>query len=127
MVQPKGFEVQGNEDLYYLLKKSIYGLKQSLRYWYKRFDDFIASLSFQRIPYDMCVYINTTTYKGKVYLLLYVDDMLLAESPKKNLAHVKISFLYTHTFIYKKKREKNREIFCILILNKKRNDPSPWT
>ena len=89
MVQPKGFEVQGKEDLYCLLKKSIYGLKQSHRCWYRRFDDFIASLGFQRSSYDMCVYINPTTYKDKVYLLLYVDDMLLVGSSKEELIHVK--------------------------------------
>ena len=37
----------------------------------------------------MCVYINITTYKDKVYLLLYVDDMLLAGSSKEDLPHVK--------------------------------------
>ena len=89
MVQPKGFEVQGKEDLFCLLKKSIYRLKQSPRYWYRRFDDFIASLGFQRSSYDMCVYINSTTYKDNVYLLLYVDDMLLVESSKEDLLHVK--------------------------------------
>ena len=51
--------------------------------------DFIASLGFQRRSYDMCVYINSTTYKKKVYLLLNVDDMLLAGSPKEDLVHVK--------------------------------------
>ena len=89
MVQPKGFEVQGKEDLYCLLKKSIYGLKQSPRCCYRRFDDFISSLGFQRSSYDICVYINSRTYKDKVYLLLYVDDMLLARSSKDNLVHVK--------------------------------------
>ena len=88
MVEPNGFEVQGKEDLYCLLKKSIYGLKQSPRCWYKRFDDFIASLDFQRSSYDMCVYIHSTTYKEKVYLLFYVDDMLLTRSSKEDLVHV---------------------------------------
>lgn len=37
----------------------------------------------------MCVYVNQSTYKNKVYLLLYVDDMLLAGSSKKDLSHVK--------------------------------------
>ena len=31
MKQPKGFEVQGKEDSAYRLKRSLYGLKQSLR------------------------------------------------------------------------------------------------
>lgn len=65
MEQPKGFEVKGKNGLYCLLKKSIYGLKQSPRSWYRRFNDYIASLSFQISSYDMCAYINSTTYKDK--------------------------------------------------------------
>ncbi|GJR45460.1 retrovirus-related pol polyprotein from transposon TNT 1-94 [Tanacetum coccineum] len=38
MRQPKGFMIQGKEDHACLLKKSLYGLKQSPRQWYKRFD-----------------------------------------------------------------------------------------
>ena len=37
----------------------------------------------------MCVYINSTTYKDKVYLLLYVNDMLLVGSSKNDLVRVK--------------------------------------
>ena len=40
MKQPEGF-VQGSENQVCLLKKSLYGLKQSLRQWYRRFDEFI--------------------------------------------------------------------------------------
>mgnify|MGYP000683375799 CR=1 FL=1 len=40
MEQPKGFVASGQEHLVYRLKKSLYGLKQALRQWYKKFDDF---------------------------------------------------------------------------------------
>ena len=36
--QPKGFTVPGKEDCVCLHKRSLYGLKQSPRQWYKRFD-----------------------------------------------------------------------------------------
>uniref|UniRef100_A0A2N9FZT3 Uncharacterized protein n=1 Tax=Fagus sylvatica TaxID=28930 RepID=A0A2N9FZT3_FAGSY len=36
MVQPEGFKKPGTKNLVYRLKKSLYGLKQSPRQWYKR-------------------------------------------------------------------------------------------
>ena len=37
MEQPEGFKKPGTENLVCRLKKSLYGLKQSPRQWYKRF------------------------------------------------------------------------------------------
>ncbi|GJT70656.1 retrotransposon protein, putative, ty1-copia subclass [Tanacetum coccineum] len=52
MRQPPGYE-QGNKVC--LLKKSLYGLKQSPRQWYKRFDEYMMSNQFS-------VAVTTTTY-----------------------------------------------------------------
>ena len=41
MTQPDGYKAAGKEHLACKLKKSLYGLKQSPRQWYKRFDKFI--------------------------------------------------------------------------------------
>ncbi|GJX35750.1 retrotransposon protein, putative, ty1-copia subclass [Tanacetum coccineum] len=53
MKQPPGYE-QGNKVC--LLKKSLYGLKQSPRQWYRRFDEYMLSNGFKRSSYDSCVY-----------------------------------------------------------------------
>lgn len=75
--QPKGFVVFGKEDHVYLLRKSLYGLKQSPRQWYKRFDTFMISQSYSRSEYDSCVYFQRLPDGSFIYLLLYVDDMLI--------------------------------------------------
>jgi hypothetical protein len=46
MDQPEGFIVPRKEDYVCRLKKSLYGLKQSPRQWYKMFDSFIISNGF---------------------------------------------------------------------------------
>lgn len=77
MEQPEGYYVEGKEDYVCKLQKSLYGLKQSPRLWYKRFDQFITGIGFKRSSFDACVYIKNN-YGLYTYLLLYMDDMLIA-------------------------------------------------
>ncbi|KAG8497429.1 hypothetical protein CXB51_008736 [Gossypium anomalum] len=82
MQQPEGFTVSEKEDYVCSLKKSLYGLKQSPRQWYKRFDSFMTSHNFKRSSFDSCVYFKKNSDGSFVYLLLYVDDMLIAAKDK---------------------------------------------
>ena len=78
MVQPEGFSQPGQEHLVCNLKKSLYGLKQSPRQWYKRFDSYMIRIGYKRCEYDCCVYVKRLDDDSFVFLLLYVDDMLIA-------------------------------------------------
>ncbi|KAG8486285.1 hypothetical protein CXB51_019701 [Gossypium anomalum] len=89
MQQPKGFTVSEKEDYVCLLKKSLYSLKQSARQWYKRFDSFMTSHDFKRSSFDSCVYFKKNSDGSFVYLLLYVDDMLIATKDKREIKKVK--------------------------------------
>ncbi|KAG8490426.1 hypothetical protein CXB51_013710 [Gossypium anomalum] len=89
MQQPEGFTVLEKEDYVCLLKKSLYGLKQSPRQWYKRFDSFMTSHDFKRSSFDNCVYFKKNSDGSFVYLLLYVDDMLIAAKDKGEIRKVK--------------------------------------
>ncbi|KAL5548035.1 hypothetical protein UlMin_003266 [Ulmus minor] len=72
-----------------LLKKSLYNLKQSPRQWYKRFDSFITLVGFERSQYDSCLYHKRSSHKCVIYLLLYVDDMLLISDSAKEIKSLK--------------------------------------
>ena len=48
MKKPRYFTMKGKEELVYRCRKSLYGLKQSLGMWYKKFDSYIQDLGFKR-------------------------------------------------------------------------------
>ena len=56
MKQLEGFTIKGKKELVYKLKKSLYGLKQTPRMWYQKFDTYIQELGFVRSQVDHCVY-----------------------------------------------------------------------
>ena len=89
MSQPDGFQVPGKEDFVCKLKKSLYGLKQSPRQWYKRFDNYMTQLGYVRSPYDCCVYQNSPVSGSRIYLVLYVDDMLIVAKNKSDIQKLK--------------------------------------
>ena len=77
MDQPEGFSVEGKEHMVCKLKKSIYGLKQASRQWYFKFNDTITSFGFKENTVDRCIYLKVSGSKI-IFLILYVDDILLA-------------------------------------------------
>lgn len=89
MKQHKGFGVNQKSDLVCLLKKSLYGLKQAPRKWYKRFDNFVLGLGFKRSNFDTCLYCKGNGGESSLYLLFYVDDMLLASHDIKEIEDIK--------------------------------------
>ena len=89
MSQPKGYLLQGDEDKVCFLKKSLYCLKQSPTMWYKRFDIFMLSQGFGRSKQDSCFYFSKLEDKTFIYLLIYVNDMLIACKNKSEILKLK--------------------------------------
>lgn len=71
------------------LKKSLYGLKQAPRQWNKCFDQFMVKHGFVKSEYDHCVYFKELEKQVFIYLLLYVDDMLIACKKMSKVVKVK--------------------------------------
>ena len=88
MKQPEGFPSSDGEQLVCKLKKSIYGLKQASRQWYLKFHNIISSYGFVENVMDQCIYQKVSGSKI-CFLVLYVDDILLATNDKSLLHEVK--------------------------------------
>ncbi|GKE56273.1 retrotransposon protein, putative, ty1-copia subclass [Tanacetum coccineum] len=76
MVQPEGFLNPKHPGRVCKLQRSIYGLKQASRSWNKRFDEEIKKYGFTQNPDEPCVY-KRVSGSIIVFLILYVDDILL--------------------------------------------------
>ena len=59
------------------LKKFIYGLKQAPRQWYLKFAQVLSDFSFKEIVDDQCIY-HKFKVSRLIFLVIYVDDILLA-------------------------------------------------
>jgi hypothetical protein len=88
MAQPKGFAVKRKEHMRCHLRKSIYELKQASRQWYLKFDETIRSFDFKENEEDNCIYAKFRNWKI-IFLILYVDDILLASSDVSLLLETK--------------------------------------
>nr|CAN75844.1 hypothetical protein VITISV_005150 [Vitis vinifera] len=94
MEQPTGFVEVGKEDLVCKLNKSIYGLKQASRQWYQKFDRIITQNGFKENIVDRCIYLRVIG-SSYIFLVLYVDDILLASNDSDLLIETK-HMLSTH-------------------------------
>jgi len=63
----------------YWLKRALYGLKQAPRAWFQCFSSFLMNLGFLLSQADSFLFIHHTM-ADTIYLLLYVDDMVLLET-----------------------------------------------
>jgi hypothetical protein len=79
MKQPPGFVDSALPSYVCRLHKSVYGLKQALRAWYTRLNDFLLSIGFRASKMDASLFIFSVG-ADICYLLVYVDDILLAGS-----------------------------------------------
>lgn len=88
MRQPPGFEARGKENLICRLRRSIYGLKQSARCWSEKLSEVLTKLGFQRSSTDQCLFYKVMPGGKTIYMLVYVDDLLVAASDQSMIDEV---------------------------------------
>jgi len=74
---PPGFEIESTRGKVWKLKKSLYGLKQSPRVWFKRFSDTIIQLEYKQGLSDHTLFTKVEVDGRKTILIVYVDDIII--------------------------------------------------
>ena len=79
VAQPPGYEIEGQEDKVYRLKKSLYELKQTPCAWYNRIDAYLLNNGFNKCDSEPTLYLKES--EGKILIVvLYVDDLIFTGS-----------------------------------------------
>jgi len=87
MAQPPGFE-EGGPNFVCHLKKALYGLKQAPRAWHTKLKTELEHMGFSASETDPGLFIKHLE-EDYVYILVYVDDILIATKSKDNVKTVK--------------------------------------
>ena len=87
MLQPPGYE-QGGPRVACHLRKALYGLKQAPRAWHNRLKQELEKIGFTPSEADPGLYVMTMKLSN-VFVLAYVDDILIAGKDKAMVEQVK--------------------------------------
>lgn len=88
MQQPRGFVEPGKENLVCKLNRSLYGLKQSARVWNDTISQILVSIGFKQSKADPCLWIKKLQNGAFVFLLIYVDDMIVASVVEEEVCKI---------------------------------------
>ncbi len=91
MVQPPGY-VEGGSRMACHLRRALYGLRQAPRAWHTRLKKELEDIGFAASEADPGLYTKKTK-TDQVYLLVYVDDILIAAKDIKLVEETKTALL----------------------------------
>jgi len=89
MSQPEGFVVKGQEHKVCKLIKPLYCLKQAPRAWYEKVTEHLLKLDFKHFDLDDATLFVKKVGKIVVYLVVYVDDLLMTGNNESHIASIK--------------------------------------
>ena len=79
--KPLGFETRDRKNHVGKLKKTLNGLKQALKIWSDKMDNFLMRMGFTKSKVDSNLYFKVED-EILVILLLYVNDLFLTGEEK---------------------------------------------
>ena len=80
MEQPPSFVAQGESGLVCRLRRYLYGLKQSPRAWFGRFSFVVQEFGMLRSTTDHSIFYHHNSSKQCIYLVVYVDNIVITDS-----------------------------------------------
>ena len=89
MSQLEGFVVQEQEQKVCKLIKSLYGLKQALRVLYEKLTKHLLKMDFKHFNLDDASLFVKKVGKIIVYLVVYMDDLLMSGNNENYIAYIK--------------------------------------
>lgn len=75
------------------IEEVLYGLKRYPRQWFKLFDSYMLQIGYRRCDYNCCVYVRSLDDGSFIFLLLYIDDMLITANHLHYLNELKTKFV----------------------------------
>ena len=86
---PLGFEHKVDNGSVCKLKRSLYGLKQSPRTWFKKFNMTLSRLGYKQGQVNHILFIKPTENGKRVILIVYVDDIIVTGDYMQEIGHPK--------------------------------------
>jgi len=77
-------------DMVWRLRRPLYGLKQAPRQWHAKIKGVLLSLGFKPTHGDASMFLKQ---EGGIWILVYVDDLMLVSNSEKDLGTLKASLL----------------------------------
>ena len=85
-MQPSGLSIESNNVCN--IQCALYGIKHTPRAWFAKFSSTIFHLGYIASPYDSTLFLRHTN-KCTIFLLLYVDDMIITGDDLSGIQELK--------------------------------------
>nr|CAN78392.1 hypothetical protein VITISV_034679 [Vitis vinifera] len=108
MEQPPGFVAQRESGLVCRLRCSLYGLKQSPQAWFNHFSSVVQEFAMYRSTTDHSVFCHHNSLGQCIYLVVYVDDILITGSDQNGIQNLK-----QHLFTYFQTKDLGKLKYCL--------------